>query len=780
MGIASWFGNSQQQLALSRASLALDNSSTCFMIADAQRNIVYANKAVINMLSAAQDDIRKDLPQFSVATLVGSNIDIFHRQPQHQTGILSQLNDTHRAEIKVGGRCFKLILNPLKNEHGEVLGTSVEWHDLTEIKRHELLSLRVTSALDATSSNVMVADVDRNIIFMNKAVEAMLRDAQADLRKALPHFDVDQLLGSNMDIFHKDPSHQRKLLATLEKTYVGNIVVAGRSFRLLANPIFDEQGGRLGSVVEWIDRTKEVAAEQELSRILGALDTTTTNVMIADADRKIIYMNKSVEAMLRDAEADLRAVLPHFSVEKILGSNMDVFHKNPSHQMNLLAKLTKTYTSNIVVGKRHFRLVANPIFDKEGERLGSVVEWLDRTQEVQVESEVNSVVMAAAQGDFTGLINTENKEGFFLALSEGLNSLLRTTENGLNDINRVLKAIAQGDLTERVEAEYQGSFEELKDGCNQTAENLAQMLGEIRLAAETINTAASEISQGNTDLSSRTEQQASSLEETASSMEELTGTVRQNADNAKQANTLSAKASEVAGNGGELIEQVVKTMASINESSQKISDIIGVIDGIAFQTNILALNAAVEAARAGEQGRGFAVVASEVRTLAQRSANAAKDIKSLISDSVSKINNGNELVGKSGDTMKEIVTSIKRVNDIMAEIAAASSEQASGLDEVGKAVNQMDEMTQQNAALVEEAAAAAESLLSQAAQMARNVTKFKLDESHQAMLDAPAPVVSGAISGASSAGVKPIAVKPAQVKPVVKPARSDDDEWESF
>ncbi|MFO6423154.1 methyl-accepting chemotaxis protein [Motilimonas sp. KMU-193] len=774
MGIATWFGNSQQQLALQRASLALDNSSTCFMIADAMRNIVYANKAVINMLSDAQEDIRKDLPQFSVATLLGSNIDIFHRQPQHQKGILSQLSDTHRAEIKVGGRCFKLVLNPLKDERGESLGTSVEWHDLTEIKRHELLSLRLTSALDATSSNVMVADVDRNIIFMNKAVEAMLREAQSDLRKELPHFDVDQLIGSNMDIFHKDPSHQRKLLATLEKTYVGNIVVAGRSFRLLANPIFDDQGERLGSVVEWLDRTKEVAAEQELSRILGALDTTTTNVMIADSERNIIYMNKSVENMLREAEADLRAVLPHFSVDKIIGSNMDVFHKNPSHQMDLLAKLTKAYTGNIVVGKRHFRLVANPIFAKDGSRLGSVVEWLDRTQEVMIESEVSSVVTAAAQGDFTGYIDTDNKEGFFLKLSEGLNSLLRTTESGLNDISRVLKAIAQGDLTERVDAQYQGSFEELKDGCNQTAANLAEMLGEIRLAAETINTAASEISQGNTDLSSRTEQQASSLEETASSMEELTGTVRQNADNAKQANTLSAKASEVAGNGGELIEQVVATMASINESSQKISDIIGVIDGIAFQTNILALNAAVEAARAGEQGRGFAVVASEVRTLAQRSANAAKDIKSLISDSVNKINNGNELVGKSGDTMKEIVTSIKRVNDIMAEIAAASAEQASGLDEVGKAVNQMDEMTQQNAALVEEAAAAAESLLSQAAQMARNVTKFKLDDSHQSMT-AVQPVVAALKSPVNE--VKTVVKQP--IKPI-KPAQSDDDEWESF
>ncbi|MGZ9898105.1 methyl-accepting chemotaxis protein [Shewanella gaetbuli] len=775
MGIGSWFGNKgQQQQSLTRASLVLDNSSTCFMIADPQRVIVYANKAVLNLLTAAQEDIRKELPQFSVSSLIGSNIDVFHKQPQHQKNILSQLSQSHTAEINVGVRCFRLVLNPLRDEQGVSLGTSVEWHDITQQKKHELLSLRVTSALESTSSNVMVADTDRNIIYMNQAVQDMLREAESDLRKALPHFSVDTVIGSNMDIFHKDPSHQHKLLAALEQTYVGNIVVAGRSFRLIANPIFDKDRNRLGSVVEWVDRTKEVAAEHELSRILGALETTTTNIMIADVDRNITYMNKSVENMLRIAESDLRKVLPHFSVDKVVGSNMDIFHQNPSHQMHLLEKLTKAYTANIIVGNRHFRLVANPIFAKDGTRLGSVVEWLDRTQEVLIESEFNSVVDAAAAGDFTSLISTEGKSGFFLKLSEGLNSLLRITESGLSDINRVLKAISEGDLTERVTADYQGSFELLKNGCNQTALNLSQMLGEIRQAADTIKTASTEISQGNTDLSSRTEQQASSLEETASSMEELTGTVRQNADNAKQANTLSAKASEVAINGGQLIDQVVDTMASINESSQKISDIIGVIDGIAFQTNILALNAAVEAARAGEQGRGFAVVASEVRTLAQRSANAAKDIKALISDSVGKINNGNELVGKSGDTMKEIVTSIKRVNDIMAEIAAASSEQASSLDEVGKAVTQMDEMTQQNAALVEEAAAAAESLLSQAGQMATNVAQFKLDDTHQHIQQAAlqhTPTQAHRISHTPATPPK---------RNGIKPSKPQDDEWESF
>lgn len=540
------------------------------------------------------------------------------------------------------------------------------------------------------------------------------------------------------------------------------------------NPILGQDGRPLKVVKYATDVTADMAvklkADHELMRILGALETTTTNVMIADTDRKIIYMNKSVERMLRVAEADIKLVLPHFAVDKIVGSTMDIFHKNPMHQMKLLENLTTTYTSNIVVGKRSFRLVANPIFAKDGSRLGSVVEWLDRTEEVGVESEVNQLVEAAAEGNFSERIKIDGKSGFFLKLAEGLNSLVTTADKGLKDVARVLGAIAKGDLTETIDADYAGTFGDLKNYCNETTSSLTSMLGEIRMAADTIFTASSEIAQGNADLSSRTEQQAANLEETASSMEELTSTVKLNADNAKQANVLAEQASAVATDGGALIQQVVTTMNAINESARKISDIIGVIDGIAFQTNILALNAAVEAARAGDQGRGFAVVASEVRTLAQRSANAAKDIKALISDSVQKIDSGNQLVGKSGDTMKEIVNAIKRVNDIMAEIAAASAEQSTGIEEVSTAVSQMDEMTQQNAALVEEAAAAAESLQSQADQLSQSVAQFHLATDAFAQ-----PVAAKRLENPRAK-----TSKPATAKKLTPPKASQDDEWEEF
>ena len=354
-------------------------------------------------------------------------------------------------------------------------------------------------------------------------------------------------------------------------------------------------------------------------------------------------------------------------------------------------------------------------------------------------------------------------------------------KDAVDQVQEVVKAAVEGDLTSRISMTGKtGMLEIMCGGINSLLENMSDIVSQIKSAADEISTGANEISTGNSDLSARTEQQAANLEETASSMEELTSTVKLNADNAKQANLLAERASSVATDGGELIQQVVTTMNAINESSQKIADIIGVIDGIAFQTNILALNAAVEAARAGDQGRGFAVVASEVRTLAQRSANAAKDIKGLISDSVKKIENGNTLVSKSGDTMKEIVTAIKRVNDIMGEIAAASAEQSTGIDEISTAVSQMDEMTQQNAALVEEAAAAAESLQSQANQLNQRVAMFRVSGDSQY---APVSELShhrAKVSARIAAPTRTTKAIPKTAGKKLTPPSQQDDEWESF
>jgi methyl-accepting chemotaxis protein len=342
-------------------------------------------------------------------------------------------------------------------------------------------------------------------------------------------------------------------------------------------------------------------------------------------------------------------------------------------------------------------------------------------------AEMHELVEAAAtRGDFSVQMDLHDKIGFTKTLSELLNQLSAVTDTGLRDVVRVAQALAAADLTLKITKDYPGLFGQTKDAVNTTVDNLLRLVGEVRVSVDSISTASKEIATGNNDLSQRTEIQASSLEETAASMEELTATVKQNAESAKQANQLAHSASNVAEKGGAVVKEVIHTMSSINESSNKIVDIISVIDGIAFQTNILALNAAVEAARAGEQGRGFAVVATEVRNLAQRSAAAAREVKALIGNSVEKVEAGAKLVDNAGKTMEEIVVAVKCVTDIMTEISAASSQQSSGLEQVNQAIAQMDEVTQQNAALVEQAAAAAESLEEEAQSLSGSVSVFKI------------------------------------------------------
>jgi methyl-accepting chemotaxis protein len=396
-----------------------------------------------------------------------------------------------------------------------------------------------------------------------------------------------------------------------------------------------------------------------------------------------------------------------------------------------------------------------------------------------INGDIARLADAAARGDFSARGEETRYQFAFKDMVESLNRLMRQAEDGLADVGRVMGAIAGGDLSQRVDARYEGAFGQLADATNRTAEQLTGIVQGIQRSVESINTAAVEIATGNSDLSVRTEQQAANLEETAASMEELTSTVKQNADSARQANQLVLGTGAVAEEGGRVVEDVVTTMASISAASARIADIIGVIDGIAFQTNILALNAAVEAARAGEQGRGFAVVASEVRSLAQRSADAAKEIKTLISDSAHQVEQGSTLVARAGSTMAEVVTSVKRVTDIMAEISAASAEQSSGIEQVSRTVMQLDETTQQNAALVEEATAAAKSLEDQASELGHAVAVFRLAGAVAAPSPAstPVPALVQAVAAARAPTRKP----PASV--VRQPARAEvaaSADWQAF
>ena len=451
----------------------------------------------------------------------------------------------------------------------------------------------------------------------------------------------------------------------------------------------DDMQGKLRLQIE-----NERLTAAENTRVRQALDKVSTAVVLADAQHRIIYLNDTASATFARNQREIRKTLPGFDIERLRGAALESLAADSHSEGRELEKLASARVAERELGNCTFRTVTSPVLDEIGGRIGSVMEWTDRTQEVAVEKEMQGMLSAVVAGDLGRRIEVAGKSGFFETMSRGVNQL---------------------------------------------ADNMSEVVSRVKRVAADVHRGADEISAGNANLSQRTEEQSASLEETASSMEEMTTTVKQNADNAAQANQLALAARDQAEKGGAVVSHAVAAMTGINEASRKIADIIGVIDDIAFQTNLLALNAAVEAARAGEQGRGFAVVASEVRSLAGRSATAAKEIKELIQDSVRKVEDGSVLVTQSGQTLEKIVAAVKKVSDIVAEIAAASREQSSGIEQVNRAVMQMDELTQQNAALVEEATAASQAMVEQVRGLNDMLARFQVGHAELAAA-APGPL----------------------------------------
>jgi methyl-accepting chemotaxis protein len=516
-------------------------------------------------------------------------------------------------------------------------------------------------------------------------------------------------------------------------------------------------------------------------RIKNALDNVSSNVIMADPEGTIIYTNKSVERMFRNNEQYLEQSVPNFRTDGLLGQRMDRLYQGSQQQPPALNSLKETLVFDCAVNSCFFRVAANPVFDSQGNRLGTTTEWTDRTGEVAVEQEIDGIVAAARNGDLGQRISLEDKEGFFLPLATGINALIDVVDKTFSDIAEVMGYLAEGDLTRSIEADYVGTFGKVKNDVNSTMANLKEIISQMRESADVIAMASREISSGNNSLSTRTDQQAGALQETSSSMEVLTNTVKHNADNAQSANQVAAGAKQSAERGGEVVSNAVRAMNDINIASGKIAEIISVIDEIAFQTNLLALNASVEAARAGEQGRGFAVVATEVRNLAGRSATAAKEIKELIEDTVNKVKIGSELVNQSGGTLDEIVSGVKKVDAIVSEITSASSEQSAGIERINSVMASLDELTQQNAALAEQTSAAAASLSDKIRGMDGLMSFFTVGpaESVSAKLDrhvaerkgdddeAPPPSLGPAL-GITIDGASPTPVEEAE------------EEWEEF
>jgi len=539
-------------------------------------------------------------------------------------------------------------------------------------------SMRIQQALDRCSTNVMVADATNHIVFMNASVAAMMRGNQDELRKVLPSFDANRLIGANIDVFHKNPAHQRGLLDKLSGEYKTRIKVGSLTFDLIANPVVDANGQRLGTVVEWKDVTQELArlaleqtAAAENARIRQALDGSSTNAMIADPDGNIIYANASVLRMLQGNEAELRKVLPSFDGRRIVGSNFDQFHRNPAHQRNLLAGLKGEYQTEIKVGPLTFSLTANPILAPDGQRLGTVVEWKDRTAEVAAESEISALVDGANQGNFKSRIDLRGKDKFMTLLGEKFNALLDTVTGTIR---------------------------------------------EVSAAAAQLSSASNQVSQTSQSLSHSASQQAASVEQTTASLQEMAASVKQNAENAMVTDRMATQAAQQAMEGGQAVGMTADAMKSIATK-------IGIIDDIAYQTNLLALNAAIEAARAGEHGKGFAVVAAEVRKLAERSQVAAQEIGALAGTSVG-------LAEKAGHLLAEMVPSIQKTSELVQEIAAASGEQSQGVSQITAAMGHVSGTTQQTASASEQLSATAEELSAQAEQLQELMGYFQIADDH--------------------------------------------------
>jgi methyl-accepting chemotaxis protein len=555
-------------------------------------------------------------------------------------------------------------------------------------------------------------------------------------------------------------------------------------FQGVFNPIIDATGKPFKVVAYLNDVTKQRQEAVLNAAFRGALDRLDANVMVADNDLKVIFLNPAAQRMLNHAQEKFRIDLPGFDADKVMGSSLETMTREPSVLRGAIERLTDIQTRQEVIGGRTMKQIMSPMKDETGRRLGTVLEWFDRTQEVATETELHGVIAAVTAGNLESRIKLEGKREFFLTLSKGINELVDAIASVVVEVRGVVAAANTGDLTRRIDTKGKaGLLVQIGGGINDLTSSLSDLVSQVKKASAEVSRGADEISQGNANLSQRTEEQASSLEETASSMEEMTSTVKQNADNAAHASKLGIAARDQAEKGGAVVSKAVAAMVGINDASKKIADIISVIDGIAFQTNLLALNAAVEAARAGEQGRGFAVVATEVRNLAGRSAGAAKEIKTLIQNTVSKVDEGSALVTQSGATLEQIVAAVKKVTDIVAEIAAASNEQASGIDQVNKAVMQLDELTQQNAALVEQASAASQAMAEQARDLNSSMARYQVNSQTSGSASEAAASMTAADrrkTGRPWTASPAAAAKAPAVRSSSRQANGDDTEWKEF
>lgn len=584
---------------------------------------------------------------------------------------------------------------------------------------------QIKTALEGARSHIMLSDADNNIVYLNPSLQQLFASIESAVRQTLPNFHADRLFGKKLDVFWRSSQDSKPCLAQLLQGNDMQMELGGRQLMVRSTRVHDENGDYAGIVTEWLDHTDELAAAaeqqkrlemerrcaQENLRIKTALDNAEVNIMMVDENFNIMYMNHAAQKMFAEIEPEVQRVLPGFCTSSLLGSNIDFLDHHENFNRQILESIDSPYRTVLQVGTLTLKMIATPVYDADS-RLGTVIEWQNYTAEIQVEDEVAAAVEAVANGDFSHLINEHDKQGFHLTMAQGINRVMQTTGTSIDDVVRVMRSLAQGDLSCRIENHYNGVFASLKQGVNATVDRLTEVLSVLMREAQTSAVTADKVNQSAHGFEQGSQSQSASLEQISEAMQAMTASISQNADNARKTEQIAEQAAQDADASGQTVSQAVSAMQTIAEK-------ISVVEDIARQTNLLALNAAIEAARAGEHGKGFAVVAAEVRKLAEHSQKAATEIGELSDETVS-------VAEQAGARIAQLVPEIRKTSELIHQISAATSEQDVGTSEINHSLQQLEQTVQESARSSVRLASYADSLSGQVNSQRDAMSYFKL------------------------------------------------------